>query len=421
MEIAGQTKLRHIELSPKLQEFLSTKKSRRTVYAYRRAFRHFINFYTQKHGKDATIQSFIERVFNDIEQPLRKRKRVAETELNNFVKYLQERKQSPNSIRVCVSTVRNYLNYHEIPLRMRFVAMPSAVVKEENEKHRWKIEQITSFVYAASTYRDKALILCLFQSGLSVNELINLDYRHVKENVESGDIPIMLRLVREKTNTPFVSFFGRDAVKYLKLYLETRKYLLDDTPLFTKWGSDTNRITLGAIEARFREIAEGLKFINNGNGGYNAARPHSLRAAFNSQLMGKIDGVLREFWMGHSIGRVAQAYLMMPDEEMKELYMDAEKYLAIERTSRDELIERKVVKIPPETEERIKHLEARLTKLSVENEQLSAEAEAQSNKFAEQEAMVREYLEKQDGEFAAFRERMERLQARLETLEGHAE
>ncbi len=38
---------------------------------------------------------------------------------------------------------------------------------------------------------------------------------------------------------------------------------------------------------------------------------------------------------------IAEAYLAMADEEMRDLYMDAEKWLAIESTSRDEIIKRK--------------------------------------------------------------------------------
>ena len=52
---------------------------------------------------------------------------------------------------------------------------------------------------------------------------------------------------------------------------------------------------------------------------------------------GKIDRGLIEFWMGLVIGEEKRAHLHMPSEEMREFYMDAEKYLAIEKTSRGEL------------------------------------------------------------------------------------
>jgi integrase/recombinase XerD len=197
----------------------------------------------------------------------------------------------------------------------------------------------------AETYRDKAIILCLFQSGLSIHELCKLNFGDVRDELEEGTLPLHLRLIRQKTGTEFKCFFGRDACKYLLLYLKTRRTLKDDSPLFTKW-SNEERITTAAVEMKFRLIAEKLSFISEKDmEGYNPCRPHSLRAAFASRLTGKIDRVLIEFWMGHSIGEQIRAYLRMPLEEMRKLYVNAETYLAIERASQDELNEQKEKKL----------------------------------------------------------------------------
>ena len=102
---------------------------------------------------------------------------------------------------------------------------------------------------------------------------------------------------------------------------------------------DDWRITPELIQQAFSEIADKVDFVKLKDDAYNPARPHSLRAAFNSRLIGKIDETLREFWMGHAIGGVAKAYLTMPTEEMRKLYMTAEDYLKIELSSRDELDE----------------------------------------------------------------------------------
>lgn len=41
--------------------------------------------------------------------------------------------------------------------------------------------------------------------------------------------------------------------------------------------------------------------------------------------------------MGHSIGSTAHAYLNMPTEELRDLYMDSvEKHLVLEKSSQDE-------------------------------------------------------------------------------------
>ena len=211
--------------------------------------------------------------------------------------------------------------------------------EEINGKHEWKIGQVKKFVDAATSYRDKAIITCIFQSGLGVKEICRLNYGHVKDELEAGILPICLELRRQKTNIKFKTFFGRNAVHFLKLYLATRGDLKSEDPLFIKERNRGEEVRMNdnAIEDVFLNIARGMDFIKqNGNdGSYNPARPHSLRAAFNSRLIGKIDQDLREFWMGHAIGAVARAYLNMPTEDMRQLYMGAETYLKIEMTSRE--------------------------------------------------------------------------------------
>ena len=99
--------------------------------------------------------------------------------------------------------------------------------------------------------------------------------------------------------------------------------------------------------------------------GFNPCRPHSLRAAFKSKLINKISDELIDFWMGHELGSTKDAYLNMPTEELCELYMDAEKHLAIERTSRDELteLEKGKFEISADIEQKIKGLETTVSTL----------------------------------------------------------
>jgi len=147
--------------------------------------------------------------------------------------------------------------------------------------------------------------------------------------------------------------------------------LKDNSPLFTKWGSNNERLTKVAIDKKFRENATGLGFISNEDleNGYNPARPHSLRSAFRSHLTGKVADTLIEFWMGHALGEQVRAYLNLPAEELRELYMNAEKYLSIEKTSREELEERKgkVTKFSDEYEKRITQFEGYIEALRTEN------------------------------------------------------
>ena len=344
-------------LEPEIVEYL-TLKSKSTKSVYSSAYRSFMTFYQQKYATKNAFSHFLDRIFTELKKDQREQGRIIEIEFSEFINYLKAEGKSNNSIRLYIAAVQNFLKYKHVMVSTSFVGnLPPAGERKANGKHEWKIDQIKQFVEATKNYRDKAIIICMFQSGLAVKEICNLDYGDIQNEFENNVLPICLKLVREKTSVEFKTFFGRDATKYLRLYLATRKNLKPESPLFAKKrerGGEA-RISTGAIQQSFSEIAKNLSFIKQKKGSYSPARPHSLRSAFNSQLVNKIDGTLREFWMGHELGGVARAYLNMPTDELRKLYMVAEEYLKIEKTSRDELDEKSgQAKLPPEVEEKIK-------------------------------------------------------------------
>ena len=349
-----------------VEQYLNLKE-KNTAGAYASAFRKFLDFYKAKYGEDKGFGHWLDRIFGELKKPPREQDRLAENDVKGFVDYLQAKGKSNNSVRLYVAAVQNFLKYKQIVLSTSFFKIPAPNEMKENGKHEWHKIQIKQFIDAASSYRDKAIILCMFQSGLAVNEICILNYSDVQEELESGILPICLKLVRQKTDVSFKTFFGRDAVKYLKLYLETRGKLAPTDPLFVKERDRGEaRLTPIIIQQTFNEIAKKLDFIKQ-KGGYNPARPHSLRAAFESQLINKIDVILRNFWMGHAIGGVAKAYLSMPTEEMRQLYMTAEEYLKIERSSREELDAATKAKgaVTVEIEEKIRALEKKVVSMAV--------------------------------------------------------
>jgi site-specific recombinase XerD len=322
-----------------IQKYLNLK-DKNTAGSYASGFRSFLIFYKAKYGEDKGFSDFLDRIFNEFKKDLRNQESIAEVEVSEFIGTLKQKGLSANTIRLYIAALQNFLKYKHIVLSTSFINVPAPNEKKENGKHEWTIEQIKEFVNATPSYRDKAIILCMFQSGLAVQEICNLNFGDVQSELQAGILPICLKLVRQKTDVKFKTFFGRDAVHYLKLYLATRKDLKGNSPLFIKERDRGDaRLNPTIIQQTFSEIAVGLKFIEQ-NGGYNSARPHSLRAAFNTRLVNKMDEKIREFWMGHDIGVQANAYLQMPTEELRKLYMAAEEFLKIEFSSREEMDEK---------------------------------------------------------------------------------
>lgn len=297
------------------------------------------------------------------------RKRYAEDIVRDWIRWLEDKGYAPKSINVSLAALQNFLQYYQLPVSYRFIEKPPDKPLKKNDKHQWSLKEIKQFVDSATYFRDKAFMLCQFQSGMGIGDIVKLDYGDVRKELESGKLPLLLSLDRRKTGVIFKTFFGRDAVKYLKLYLKTRMPIRNRDPLFIKVGTN-ERVTEGAIQIMTRRLAERMDFIDEEelDEGYNPARPHSLRAAFISRLTGKMDRVLIEFFSGHNIGEERRTYLNMPDEDLRELYVNYEYLLAIERTSREE--ETEIANVDEETKQRLEDLENALSHVTKANQDL---------------------------------------------------
>lgn len=103
-----------------------------------------------------------------------------------------------------------------------------------------------------SGLREKAMISMLATSGMRIGTLLKLKYRHVREGLETGRVPVHIHVEAEITKGKYAdydTFINEEAVHYLKLYLEARrmgteKLLAEkidgDSPLFANAGVERN-------------------------------------------------------------------------------------------------------------------------------------------------------------------------------------
>lgn len=323
-------------LCPAATRYLESKK-KGTAEAYSTCLKRFQAFYRK------SLADFIDEIeqqqVKNRELPLSQRERPGEQVIQRFVHWLEANNYSPKSIRQSTAAIQNALKYYGVSVSMEFVRQPPDRTLEENKKHEWSLDQVREFIKVAEYLRDKAFILFQFQSGLGSGDIIDLDYKDIKREFEAGIAPMVIEGYRNKTGVPIRTFVGWDALFYLKLYLEGRPDLKDNSPLFTKLGSE-ERVTTDAISKKLREYAGKLDFIYEEDleEGYNPARPHSLRAGFRSRLTGKMDGELIEFFMSHgNLPAQRRTYMNQPLDELREIYSNYEHLLSIETTSKEQL------------------------------------------------------------------------------------
>jgi len=299
-----------IEFDCEASEFLSVlKPGTRNVYG--RGLRVFGQFYAGQ----GSIRDFLDSVERDRFLPRRERRRVARLTLNGFAVWLQSRGYQPKTIRAYVGAVQSLAKYFDIPLSLRYVCLPPA--QPTNKKHTWIVEDVGMFIAAMEKPIYKSIAASIFQSGLSISDLLALTYGDVKEELEKGVTPLYLDLTRKKTGIPFITFLGSWSVKLIKEYLASRK-LEDKSPIYN--------VTSRAVHAYFRKTAK--KFAGNFKG-RNPYSPHSLRAAFRTFLSDhKVDPLYIEFWMGHAIPEQQRAYIIKSREGWRQTYREqAESHL----------------------------------------------------------------------------------------------
>ncbi|MBC8273610.1 MAG: tyrosine-type recombinase/integrase [Chloroflexi bacterium] len=228
-----------IELGEEADAYLALKK-KSTRTTYQNQLRRFLRWYKSKYGEDKGFDHLLDQMDKNQKLPRRDRKHVAETIMVEYIDFLKDEEGLANhTIRTGFTALQNFLKSMNYEMSGIWIGnLPSATSRKENSKQRWTIEQISEFVEKAPSYRDKAAILVMFQSGMAVNELMSLDYGDIEAQLKSGNLPILIDMTRKKTGVEYRTCIGADAVNYLKTYLKTRKNLKSKSPLFTKIGSE---------------------------------------------------------------------------------------------------------------------------------------------------------------------------------------
>jgi len=179
-----------------------------------------------------------------------------------------------------------------------------------------KLEELQHLVDIADL-REKVIIATLALGGFREGTLVRLRYRHVREDLERGVVPVHIHVESEITKGKYHdydTFLGEEAAEYLRVYLETRRRgnlhpeippeeISDDSPLIRDEMYDVAR-AIG--EKQVRKLIHSLYFkaglLKQSNGRRYSLCVHSLRKFFKTQLMALgVQSDYIEYMMGHTI------------------------------------------------------------------------------------------------------------------------
>lgn len=276
-----------------------------------------------------------------------------------------EKGLAPRSAGQVIEDVRVFYKENDIPIGNLHLPTPRKL--KENFRKFLSAQDVKRMLDVCERLRDKVVILCAFQAGLGMKELITLNYGDVAEGLDKGEIPLTLHLMREKEGIEYYTFLGEDAVDTLRCYIKLRRkgsrYLSpedikNDSPLFisesNRRRSERVRAYEGGINRAMQAVALKAGLISEEEKGrtINTAGIHALRASFSTIL--RDQGVPPDYveeMLGHRLPYDG-AYMRATVNRLKEAYVKAYPALSIKAV---------VVKTPPkeEIDERIKEYLAR--------------------------------------------------------------
>lgn len=397
---------------PALRRWLGGITRKGTRYGYKTAFRAYA-FFT-----GMTASGLIDEALADARKDPRERQDVVLRRLVKFYHWLK--KEYPRKSRgkgehkvvgkgvsdkmahYFIGAIRSFYATYDVTVRMRGrhkLPRPRVV----NKRMKVATEQVKVLVDHARTPRDRAIILTLFQSGMDVSTLCSLKYGDVAEGLDKDEHPLKLELYRPKTGVEYYTFLGKDGIQALRAYLADMKARGVDfghgVSLFLK-ERGKQALTTNLVQNMMKDVAVRSGLVDEKNNGkaFNPLSPHALRESFGSIMINSgVPDTIVDFWLGHSIGEMAEAYKGVQLESLKQIYLEREKLLSISAAEVD--VQEIETKLRVEVEEGKKELQALVNglatksmKLEEENKDLKKRIQLTEQKLNELEKLIRNTL-----------------------------
>jgi integrase len=178
-------------------------------------------------------------------------------------------------------------------------------------------EEIQRMVQSCANPRDKALIMMLAETGMRIGTLVELRWKHVKDEFFNPRPPHLVHVPVRPTKRKrggYVTFIADDAIHFLRRALLGRQ-LSDEDPIF------------GIGEARAMEIVkEAGKRIGIAEDRLFEFRSHCFRKRVQTiYVQAGLEGDVVDILMGHQPRGTAQAdaYIRFPVEFLRQAYAKA--------------------------------------------------------------------------------------------------
>jgi integrase len=305
-------------------------------------------------------------------------------QLNDIVKdyfaYLKG-KYAPLTVNRCTSVVMSFLHAFDIPIRPIRVRYPY-VVYHNRDITKEEIKTILE----NTDVRNRAIFLMLYESGMRPITLVNLKWKHIKEDFLTGKVPMKISLTSDILKCRVSerwTFIGEEGFNALKTYLSLRLPLKDDDLIFVPEKVFTQqKLTPQAISQNFCNLVNKLKLAESKGKKPKDLKLYCLRKAFDKYMGAVADRNYVEFWLGHT--STSTHYISLDIEHHRSLYAKAYENLRLYPPQSEDLAKLKLenIELRMQVEGLGKRLEALERLLSRPSLQIDKEALETTEKLA---------------------------------------
>jgi site-specific recombinase XerD len=232
--------------------------------------------------------------------------------LEDYVSELQDAGLAPSRICNYVKAIRALYRVNGIDIKL-----PQPLSRRAVRHDRAPKPEELQHVIDIADLRERVIVSMLALGGFREGTLVRLKYRHVREDLEKGTVPLHIHVEATITKGKYHdydTFIGKEALTCLREYLETRRRgspdgkippetLTSESPLIR---DKTSRKPRPIGEKQVYKLVHSLYFkaglLKKGYGRTYSLKVHSIRKYFKTQLLALgVQSDYVDYMMGHTI------------------------------------------------------------------------------------------------------------------------
>ena len=306
-------------------------KNARTIENYTREFPIYMEF-VQNTTEYKTPSAIIDARIKQLRSLDMNVKRAFEDIGIKYMHHLETKGYMRSTITTYLRTMLSFFSHNHVKLVYARKELLGAIEPSEKDKviKEWipSNEDVRVFYRSANNARDRAIILTLYQSGLSPVDVSALNIKHFNFYDDNGNWNLKLNedhylaKLREKSNVLQQTCLSREALEEIRIYLQSRGFPKEGSLFLSVHGKpitprDINDICKSIVEKAYGKIKT------------QQFQTKNLRDSYmNGLVMAKIQQDVKDGMCGHQREGAKKDY-DFSEETIKSLYVDAFKFLTI--------------------------------------------------------------------------------------------